>query len=164
MAKNTLQAAEVEGSRVIVFAGSGHLLYNLGINRRVYERKALPFKTIVCVPVPEGEESIEVSQSLADFIWGIPFEERPEYPSPGIALKKVEGLDNPVIERDPVSGVAKGQNFKKGDIILSVDGKKFASINDLRKYLSRFSWGDEVCFWMLREAVAIETKLVFKDG
>jgi S1-C subfamily serine protease len=112
--------------------------------------------------VPEGEESIEVSRSLADFVWGIPFEERPVYPSPGIALKKVEGLDNPVIERDPVSGVAKGQNFKKGDIILSVDGKKYTSINDLRKYLSQFSWGDEICFRMLREAVAIETKLVFK--
>jgi len=164
MAKNTIEAADVEGSRVIVFAGSGHLLYNLGINRRVYESKALPFKTVVCIPVPEGEESIEVSRSLADFVWGIPFEERPVYPSPGIALKKVEGLDNPVIERDPVSGVAKGQNFKKGDIILSVDGKKYASINDLRKHLSQFSWGDEVCFRMLREAIAVETRLVFKDG
>ncbi len=163
MAKNTLKAAEVEGSRVVVFAGSGHLLYNLGISRRVYEKRALPFKTVVCIAVPEGEESIEVSRSLADFIWGIPFGERPVYPSPGIALKKVEGLDNPVIERDPVSGVAKGQNFKKGDIILSVDGKEYASINDLRKYLSQFSWGDEVCFRILREAVEIETKLVFKD-
>ncbi len=163
MAKNTLKAAEVEGSRVIVFAGSGHLLYNLGINRRVYEKRALPFKTVVCIEVPEGEESIEVSRSIADFICGIPFEDRPEYPSPGIALKKVEGLHNPVIERDPVSGIAKGQNFKKGDIILSVDGKKYTSINELRKYLSQFSWGDEACFRMLREAVEIETKLVFED-
>ena len=163
MAKNTLKAADVEGSRVIVFAGSGHLLYNLGISRRVFEKRAFPFKTVICITVPEGKESIEVSRSIADFVWGIPFEKRPVYPSPGIALKKVEGLDNPIIERDPVSGAAKGQNFKKGDIILSVDGKEYVSINDLRKYLSRFGWGDEVCFRMLREAVEIETMLVFKE-
>jgi len=138
-------------------------LYNLGINRRVYERTPFPYKTVICVNVPEGKESIEVSRSLSDFIYGLPYEERPVYPSPGIALKKVEGLDNPVIERDPVSGVAQGQNFKKGDILLLVDGKRYTSINDLRKYLSRFRWGDEVSFRLLRDANPIETQLKFKD-
>ncbi|MFO7980376.1 MAG: ChaN family lipoprotein [Candidatus Aminicenantes bacterium] len=164
MAKNTLKAAEVEDSRVMVLAGSGHLLYNLGINRRVYERRSLPYKTVICVNVSKGEKSIEVSRSLADFVCGLTYEERPVYPSSGIALKKVEGLDNLVIERDPVSGVAKGQDFKKGDIVLSVDGKKYSSINDLRKCLSQFNWGDEVCFKLLREANEIEIKLRFKDS
>ncbi|HZX10499.1 MAG TPA: ChaN family lipoprotein [Acidobacteriota bacterium] len=164
MAKNTLKAAEVEDSRVMILAGSGHLLYNLGINRRVYERRSLPYKSVICVNVPKGEKSIEVSRSLADFVYGLTDEERPVYPSSGIALKKVEGLDNLVIERDPISGAAKGQNFKKGDIILSVDGKRYTSINDLRKYLSQFHWGDEVCFKLLREANEIEIKLIFKDS
>ena len=164
MAKNTLKAAEVEDSRVVVLAGSGHLLYNLGINRRVFEKRPLSYKTVICVNMPEGEKSIKVSRSLADFVWGLPFEERPVYPSPGIALKKVDGIDNPIIERDPVSGAAKGQNFKKGDIILSVDGKKVTSINDLRKHLSQFSWGDEVSFKLLREANSIEIQLVFKES
>jgi uncharacterized iron-regulated protein len=164
MAENIWKSAQVKNSRVMVLAGSGHLLYNLGINRRVYERAPLPYKTVICVNVPKGEESIEVSRSLSDFIYGLPYEERPVYPSPGIALKKVEGLDNPVIERDPVSGVAQGQNFKKGDIILLVDGKRYTSINDLRKYLSRFRWGDEVSFRLLRDANPIETQLKFKDS
>jgi len=163
MAKNTLKAAELEDSRVVVLAGSGHLLYNLGINRRVYEKRPLPYKTVICVMVPQGEDSIKVSRSLADFVWGIPFEPKPVYPSPGLALKKIEGLDHLVIEREAVSGVAKGQDFKKGDIILSVDGKSYSSINELRLYLSQFSWGDEVCFKLLREAEPIESRLIFRN-
>ncbi|MBD3414841.1 MAG: PDZ domain-containing protein [Candidatus Aminicenantes bacterium] len=163
MAYNTVQAARIEKSRVLVLAGSGHLLYNLGINRRVKERISAPLKTVICIEVPKGEQRIQVSRSLADFIWGLPFEEKPAFPSFGIALKKVEGLANPVIERDPISGVAQGQDFKKGDVILYIDGKQFASINDLRTYLSRFNWGDEVCFRMLRGGVEIETTLTLEQ-
>jgi len=59
-------------------------------------------------------------------------------------------------------GIAKGQNFKKGDVVLSVDGNRFFSINKLRIYLSKFSWGDEVTFKLLREAKEIEVKLKFE--
>lgn len=163
MAHHAANAALVEDSRCMVIAGSGHLLYNLGISRRVYERIPVPYKTVICVVVPEGEQSIKISRSLADFVFGLPYEERPAYPSYGLNLKKVEGLENPFIERDPLSGAAYGQNFKKGDLILSVDGIKFTSINNLRKYLSRFSWGDEVKIRLLRDAEEIETKLIVKQ-
>ncbi|MFW6131648.1 MAG: ChaN family lipoprotein [Candidatus Aminicenantaceae bacterium] len=159
MAYNTRKAASIEDSRMIVFAGSGHLIYNLGINYRVHKKQPLPYKTVICVVIPDEEKSLEVSRSLGDFIWGLPFEQKPAYPSFGMALKKVEGLDNPVLARDPVRGIAKGKNFKKGDIILSVDGKTFASINNLRKHLHGFTWGDEVVFRLLRQGNEVESKL-----
>jgi uncharacterized iron-regulated protein len=43
MGANAVRAAEAEGRRVVVCVGSGHLLYNLGLNRRAYERSKLPF-------------------------------------------------------------------------------------------------------------------------
>ena len=162
MAKNTLRASKVEDDRVVVMVGSGHLIYNLGINLRVSERDPAKFKTVVCVPVPAGEMRT-VSRTLADFIWGIPEEERPVYPSDGLALKKFKGLENPVVEREPILGVAKGKNFKKGDVVLSVDGKKYTSINELRKYMSRFTWGDEVTFKLLRDASEIEVTLKYEE-
>lgn len=161
MAANALRAADNEGKRVIVFAGSGHLLYNLGINRRAYEKKPFPSKTVICVEIPEGKTEVAVSRSLGDYIWGLKEEVRPAFPSDGIALKKFDGLDNPVIGRDPVSGVAKGENFKKGDIILAVDGQPYSSINSLRKYLSKFTWGDEVSFDLLRQVRKIKVKMKF---
>ncbi len=161
MAHNAVRTVQREDKRMVILAGSGHLLYNLGINRRVSEKTQLPYKTLVCVDIPEGEEGVRVSRSLADFIWGIPEEEQPAYPSIGLRLKKIEGLENLVIEGEPIEGVAKQSGFKKGDVILSVDGKPFSDINSLRIYLARFSWDDKVHFRLLREARTIEVSLKF---
>jgi uncharacterized iron-regulated protein len=162
MAHNTLGAADVEQSRVVVLAGSGHLIYNLGINLRVARRLKAPFKTVICVEVPEKDGQAAVSRSLADYVWGIPEEERPVYPTIGLALKKFDGMDNPVIERDPISGLAKGQDFKKGDVILTVDGMTFSSIHKMRSYLNQHGWGDSVVFKLLREAKEVTSTLRYE--
>jgi hypothetical protein len=136
---------------MVVLAGSGHLYYNLGINLRSFQRNHLPFKTLICVEVPEEKQKIRISRSLGHFIWGIQEEKRPAYPSVGLRLKKVEGLNNLVLGGDPIEGVAKYNDFQKGDVILSVQGKPFFDINELRMYLSRFQWEDEVTFHLLRK-------------
>lgn len=161
MAFYALKAQEKEEGKVVVLAGSGHLLYNLGINRRAFERSQLPFKTVICIVVPKDRQSLEVSRSLGDYIWGIPEEEIPAFPSVGLSLKKIDGLDNLVISENPINGVAENGDFEKGDVILSVDGRAFDDINELRIYLSRFSWGDEVKFLLLRDAEKIQVVLKF---
>jgi uncharacterized iron-regulated protein len=162
MAFYALDALSKEGGKIVVLAGSGHLLYNLGINLRAYEKSGMPFKTVVCVVVPQGEKQVEVSCSLSDYVWGIPEEERPAYPSVGLRLKKFDGLDNLVIERDPIDGAAKGSDFKKGDVVLSVDGEHHTDINELRTYLAQFTWGDQVEFQLLRDATQIDVLLKFQ--
>lgn len=161
MAFYALKALDKEEGQMVVLAGSGHLLYNLGINRRAFEKGRLPFKTVVCVVIPEDEQSIEVSRSLADYVWGIPEEEIPMFPSIGLSFKKISRLENLVIDRNPIDGVAKAGNFKKGDVILSVDGKTFMDVNELRIYLARFTGGDEVEFLLLRDAEEIQADLKF---
>jgi len=150
MAANARKAAEVENKRMVVLAGSGHVLYNLGINLRVQEKNHQPYKTIVCVAVPSDKKSLRVSRSLADFIWAIPEEKRPAFPDVGLALKKVAGLENLVVERKPIDGAALAADFDKGDIILTVDGKPYSDINALRIYLSKFDWDQEAKFHILR--------------
>jgi len=150
MAANARKTAEVENRRVVVLAGSGHLLYNLGLNLRVYEKSHQPSKTIVCVAVPADKKSLKVARGLADFIWGIPEEKRPAYPDIGLALKKFPGLDNLVLERKPIDGAAMVADFEKGDVILAVDGKAYADINTLRIYLAKFAWDQEAKFHILR--------------
>ncbi len=162
MAFYAFKALEKENKRMVVLAGSGHLLYNLGINRRVYKKNRLPFRTLVCVDIPKDKQSIEVSRSLADYVWGLPEEEKPVFPSVGLSLKKFDGLENLVVERKPIDGVAKGADFEKGDVILSVDGQQFTDINELRIYFAKFSWDDEAKFRILREAQEIEVVLKFQ--
>jgi uncharacterized iron-regulated protein len=157
-----------EDKKVVVLAGSGHLIYNLGINLRVYKKSPLPYKTVICVVIPDGKESVQVSRSLADYVWGVAEEKMPAFPHIGLQFKKFDRLDNLVIERMPIIGVATSANFKKGDVLLSVDGKNFSDINELRIYLARFNWNDEVKFCLLRDAQEVEVLLKFqppeKDG
>jgi len=162
MAFNALQSRERGGRKMVVLAGSGHLLYNLGINRRAYEKNRLPLKTVICVVIPEGKKSIKVTRSLADYVWGINEEKMPIFPSLGLRFKKFDRLDNLVIESKPIDGVSKNVNFEKGDVVLSVDGKSYSDINELRIYLAGFKWDDEVKFCLLRDAQQIEVLLKFK--
>lgn len=162
MAFNALQSREREGRKMVVLAGSGHLLYNLGINRRAYKKNRLPFKTVICVVIPEGKKSIKVARSLADYVWGINEEKMPIFPSIGLRFKKFGRLDNLVIENKPIDGISKNANFEKGDVVLSVDGKSFSDINELRIYLAEFNWDDEVKFCLLRNAQQLEVLLKFQ--
>ncbi|MGB8951383.1 MAG: ChaN family lipoprotein [Candidatus Aminicenantales bacterium] len=162
MAHNVLEAAGKERRKIIVLAGSGHLLYNLGINRRTFEKNLQPFKTIIVVPIPRTTKSLQVARSLGDFIWGIAEEERPAFPSVGLNFKKYKDLENLVIERKPINGSAKCADFDKGDVILSVDGKTFSDVNELRMYLAQFIWEGEATFRLLRSGQEKEVILKFK--
>jgi uncharacterized iron-regulated protein len=164
MAANAVRGAETAKGKMIVLAGSGHLLYNLGINRRVYERNRLPFKTVVAVSLAAGQKTISISRSLADYIWGIPEQERPAYPAVGLAFKKADGLQNLFIERKPFDGAARGADFEKGDVVLAVDGKPWDDINDLRIYLSGFKWEEEAKFRLLRNGEIKEVVLKFQPA
>ena len=162
MAENAVKAYGSEKRLIVVLAGSGHFLYNLGINRRAFERSQLPFKSVLSVIIPSGEECVHVSRSVSDYIWGIQEEEYPAYPAVGLSFKKFKELENLVIDKTPKDGVAEDKGFEKGDIILTVDDKPFNCINEIRYYLSRFGWGDQASFRVLRDGVIKEIVLLFE--
>ena len=163
MASNAVRVNGLEGRKVVVLVGSGHLLYNLGLNRRAAGMSSRPGKTVVAVEIPAGETSITVSRTLADYIVGLPAEERPAYPSVGLSFKKFPDLSNLVIERKPIDGAAVGKDFEKGDVVLSVDGRTFSDIDELRIYLAGFGWGGEVGFRLLRAGAEKEVILKLEE-
>jgi uncharacterized iron-regulated protein len=161
MAANALRGMERDGRRVVVLAGSGHLLYNLGINRRAFEKSRLPSMTLISLEVPGETKALTVARSLGDFLWGLPEEARPAFPDVGLSFKMFENLANPVVDAKPISGAAKGGDFEKGDIVLSVDGKSFPGINDLRIHLAGFDWGGEAKFRLFRAGQVKDVVLKF---
>jgi uncharacterized iron-regulated protein len=164
MGWNAVRAAEAEGRRVVVCVGSGHLLYNLGLNRRAYERSKLPFKTVVAVEVPAGKKSLTVSRAMADYVFGLAQEEKKAFPSIGLGLKKIDGLENLVVDPKPTEGVAGRAAFEKGDLVLSVDGKAYTDINELRMALAKLTCGDEVVFKVLRAGAVKDVALKCEKG
>jgi hypothetical protein len=152
MAANALRAVEREGRKLVVLAGSGHVLYNLGINRRAFSWSRLPYKTVVCVELPEGVQILPVSRTLADFVFGLAPEAAPAFPEIGLSFKKVDGLENLVLDAKPASGAAAKADFDKGDVVLSVDGLPFDDVNEVRVHLARLRPGDTAAFRVLRLA------------
>jgi len=163
MGFNAVRVHNLDKRQVVVLVGSGHLLYNLGLNRRAFEKSRLLFKTVVAVAVPKGKSSFTVSRSLADYIVGIPEEERAAYPSVGLGFKKFKGLDNLVVDAKPIDGVAQGQDFEKGDVVLSVDGKSYSDVNELRTALGKIAWDTEAKFRILRAGVEKDIVLRFRE-
>jgi len=160
MGLNTIRAAEATGRRIVVLAGSGHMLYNLGLNWRAYGHSQKPFATIVGVSIADSA-GLRISRGLADYVYGVKHRPHPYYPAPGLNLKKVEGLNNLVVSSDPTEALAKTAAFTKGDVILNVEDMMFDDINELRIFLSKFDWGSEIKFKVLRngEILSLTLKL-----
>jgi uncharacterized iron-regulated protein len=150
MGASAVRAAQAEGRRVVVCVGSGHLLYNLGLNRRAFEMSKLPFRTVVAVEIPKGRKTLPVARAIGDYVFGLAPEEKPAFPNIGLVLKKVENLENLIVDPKPTEGVAGRSDLEKGDVILSVDGRAYTDINELRIALARLSCGDEIRFKVLR--------------
>jgi uncharacterized iron-regulated protein len=150
MGANAARAAKAEGRRVVVCVGSGHLLYNLGLNRRAYEMSKLPFKTVIAVEVPAGKKDLPVSRALGDYVFGLPPMDKPAFPNIGLGFKKIDNLENLVIDAKPSDGAASRADFDKGDVVLSVDGKAYTDINELRMELAKLRCGGEMKFKVLR--------------
>ncbi|MCX6575340.1 MAG: ChaN family lipoprotein [Candidatus Aminicenantes bacterium] len=163
MGYNAVKALKKEQKKMIVLAGSGHLIYNLGINLRAYEKSRLPGKTVISVFVPKGQKNVRISRSLGDYILGIPEEEKPAYPSVGLSFKKFKGLENLVIDSKPIDGAAKAADFEKGDVVLVVDGRPWADVNELRTYLAKFKWEEETKFRILRNGQEKDVILKFQE-
>ena len=160
MGRNAVRAVEAIGRRVVVLAGSGHLLYGLGLNLRAGLLSRLPQVTVIGVQVAEGQ-SLRVARGLADFIFGVRARDYPAYPAVSINLKKVEGLKNLVVAARPTEPLARSSGLEKGDVILSVAGKEVFEVNDFRMILAGFNWGEEVKIKVLRngEVLALSLKL-----
>jgi uncharacterized iron-regulated protein len=159
MGANAVKAVEAEGRRLVVCVGSGHLLYNLGLNRRAYERSKLPFKTVIAVEVPAGQKSLAVSRAIGDYVFGLAAQDKPAFPNIGLGLKKVDGLENLVVDPKPAEGASSRAGFEKGDVILSVDGRAYTDINQIRMELAKLRCGGEVKFKVLRAGAVKDVAL-----
>ncbi|MEN3001641.1 MAG: ChaN family lipoprotein [Armatimonadota bacterium] len=59
---------------LVILAGNGHVMYDVGIALRLRQRTQLPVATLVCLPV--SNQPMEIRASLADFVW-LPSPEEP---------------------------------------------------------------------------------------
>lgn len=102
-----------------------------------------------------------VIRSYADFLWGVPEERQEKYPSLGFSIddKNEQGF---LVKRVIPETIAEQKGIQKGDIILSIDGKYFSNMTQLKKYLSYKNWHDSISFKILRDQEEVEINFVIE--
>lgn len=145
---------EFDGTMVVI-AGSGHVAYKLGINRRVSER--LPFASATLLAIADSDgKGATVVRSLADFFWGVSNDlDPPFHPDFGLGVSKMDGKI--VVTMVMPDSLAARAGIQRGDRIMSLDAEPVKDITDLRMRMAEKTWGESVALLVERDG---ETKPV----
>jgi uncharacterized iron-regulated protein len=143
---------------LVVLAGAGHVVYELGIARQIAEWFNEPATTIVPVSVQSPETRVQAS--VGDFAWGVPNETDPAFPSLGAISVSVDGGLH-VIHVNPDSTAERG-GLEPGDILTHFKGTAIAASSDLNRILATVEWGDEAPLMIRRDETPEEITLTFR--
>ncbi len=138
---------------MVVLIGSGHVAYGLGAERQVKPWFTGRVASVLPLPVADspGEKPFgRVQASYANFLWGVPPQTDPIYPSTGISTPEAKsGAHYKVIAvaDDSPAGLA---GIAVGDELLSMDGIEIVDKEVSNRHLSTKRWGDTVVYRLLR--------------
>lgn len=166
-----LRSPEAEGKTLLVFAGRGHIVFGLGIPKRLYRREPVPYVTIVLKEwSKEADKEFTfagASSSPADFVWitrpNPPEKRRPRI---GIVLKTKEGVPGLSIEQVMPGSPAEKVGLLPGDQLIAVEGIEIKEVKEIHHALTEKGWGNDIIVTVLRDEIKKEIKVTlppFKD-
>ncbi|HYG63254.1 MAG TPA: ChaN family lipoprotein [Thermoanaerobaculia bacterium] len=170
MAHNALKALGRHGGPnavMVVLAGTGHVAYGLGIQRQaLVQDPALQGKVATVVPVPvrdgDGHAVAAVQASYADFVWGLPPQAAPLYPSLGLSMASGEGEAGRKVIFVAEGSAAARAGFQVGDLLLAMDGAPLTDKESFHRALAAKRWGDAASFSVRRGDAALDLQAVFR--
>ena len=156
-----LKSPEGPEKTIVVIVGSGHIVFNFGIPKRLYRRTPLPYQTVVLKTfkktLDEDFTFNEASSPLANFLWitrpNPPEKKRPRI---GVVLKEKEDLKGLWIERVIPDSPAEKAGLLSGDQLVAVEGKEIQEVGDIHKVLEQKGWGNDIIITINREGVMKE--------
>jgi uncharacterized iron-regulated protein len=154
-----LKSSEGEGRTVLVFAGSGHVVFGFGIPNRMYRRTSIPFQIVV---LKTWREKIDddftfsgTSTPLGNFLW-ITKPNPPERKRPRIGVilrQQKEDQRGLWIERVIPDSPAAKAGLLPGDQFVAVEGKEVNSVKEIHQALEQKGWGNDFAFTVVRGGI-----------
>jgi aminopeptidase N len=151
---------------VVVLLGAGHVFYGRGAERQArlwYDGKT---STLVSVAASDREkgrcEIPTVRASLADFVWGVPEEDDPLYPTSGFSTRWVQSEGLPEIIQVDKKSPAEKAGLKVGDRIVELDGRPAADREAIYRFFAGKRWGDSARLSLRRGTEALSLELLLR--
>ena len=167
MGWNALQALKENGGPdaiMVVLIGSGHVTFGLGSERQTAPHYDGKISSIIPLSIFDdvGEPVQQVRASYANFLWGLPKEEAPAFPSLGVSLMGSLGDQPMQLIQVSAGSVGEQAGLEVGDVLLSIDGKVLDSAISLRKAVSDYRWGDVVTAKIRRDDEMVSLEIQFR--
>jgi S1-C subfamily serine protease len=163
-----LESSGAEGKTVLVFAGSGHIVFGFGIPNRLYRRTPVSYQTVLLKAWSKkmnGDLSFaRASSPPAHFLW-ITKPNPPEKRKPriGVVLKQLpltppsphrgegKGEGGLVIDQVLPGSPAEKAGLLPGDQLIAVEGIEIREVKEIHDALSEKGWGNDITFTITRE-------------
>jgi uncharacterized iron-regulated protein len=149
---------------LVVLVGSGHVVYGLGIQRQAARHFQGKIATVVPINVRDGEgrEVKTVQASYADFVWGVPAQTDPLYPSLGLSTSPVEGEKALKVILVSEKTPAEKAGVQVGDVIVSLDGAAVPDRETLNRLVAAKRWGDDASLTVRRKEETKTLRIVLR--
>ena len=149
---------EYPNRTVVVLAGTGHVLYELGIVRQLPETDRRSAVSILPVEVEDAETFVRAS--VGDYVWGIPELPYPRFPELGVITMQVDdGLQVIYVESDSPAGEA---GVETGDVLTALNGNALTEKRDLGQAVAAAAWGDAAAITLMRDGAAQQLTVLFR--
>jgi len=156
-----LESPRAEGKTVLVFAGSGHIVFGFGIPNRFHRRSPTPYQIILLKTwrkKMDGDFTFTgASSPLANFLW-ITKPNPPEKKKPriGVILKTKEDVKGLVIDKVLPGSPAEKAGLLPGDQLIAVEGIEIGEVKEIHHALSEKGWGKDITFTTIRQGIKKE--------
>jgi uncharacterized iron-regulated protein len=158
---NVLKSAAPD-SILIVLVGAGHVAYGVGIEHQAKQWFDGKITTLIPVPVADADEKpiVAVKASYANFVWGIPFERDPLYPSLGFSTTETAGTRKIIaVEKD---SIAEKSGFKVDDVIVALDGVAASDRETWNRLMAGKNWGDVAVVTVRRGGTEVKIQALLR--
>jgi hypothetical protein len=149
---------------MVVLIGSGHVAYNLGVQRQAALWFDGKMASIVPVAVADskGKPTTSVQASYADYVWGLPPETDPLYPSLGMSTRSGSGEFPLEVIDVPKDSIAGRSGFQVGDVMQTMDGVPLKDHETLNRLLSEKRWADDAAVVVSRAGSPVTVTVLFR--
>jgi uncharacterized iron-regulated protein len=163
-AVQVLQKFGDERTIMVVLIGSGHVQYGLGAERQAKGAFSGKMASLLAVPVSDEKKGRVdvVNGAYASFVWGIPAETDPLYPSLGVATRvsEADGLLS-VLDAEKGSPAARAGVAVK-DLLVSFDGVPVKDRESLARLMAGKRWGDTAKLVVRRGGQDVALTVLFR--